>query len=153
MANCKTSLVRTIREYSEGEIVREDQFYINTNLKSSIRYNKGQKVLLISYNEEGEQVGKMQYNGWKPINGVEITKNRKSVYKDSVLVEEINYYFNTNQIFSKKTPTKEIFLDTLGTTLGFLDYKVQNGFSRPTNGVLCSRRSRRNSKYREVQRW
>ncbi|CAN0593788.1 unnamed protein product, partial [Ectocarpus sp. 12 AP-2014] len=117
----KGELIRSIREYVAGKLTKDEQFYENQQLMSSTSYTAGAKDLQISYNEEGEEIARMVYANWAPMNGTEIIGDRKTTYKDGKLVKEINDYFNTELVFSEKTLTTETCYDKDGSVLGVLN--------------------------------
>lgn len=130
----KGELISSIREYAGGKLVKEQTFYENKNKKSSADYTDGAKELQISYNEKGEEIARMVYDNWNPVNGIEIIGNRRATYKDGKLVEEVNTYYNTQLVFSKKTETTETFYTKDGSILGVLTLNDDNGYLKPMDG-------------------
>ncbi|QFZ53681.1 hypothetical protein FEZ18_02110 [Oceanihabitans sp. IOP_32] len=130
----KTELIRSIREYSNSKLKKDEQFYENQNLKSKTIYTDGKKELQISYNEAGQEIARMVYNNWNPVEGTEIIGNGSKTYKDGKLVKELNYYQDTNLIFSRKTSDLEIYYNKNGEELGRLILKDDNGYQKPTDG-------------------
>jgi antitoxin component YwqK of YwqJK toxin-antitoxin module len=130
----KGELIRSIREYVAGKLAKDEQFYENQQLMSSTSYTAGAKDLQISYNEDGEEIARMVYENWAPMNGTEIIGDRKTTYKDGKLVKEINDYYNTELVFSEKTLTTETYYDKDGSVLGTLSLLDDNGYSKPMNG-------------------
>ena len=130
----KGELIKHIREYSEGKLVKDQEFHENQKLKSSTSYTNGAKELQISYGKDGKEIARMVYENWNPMNGTEIFGDRKATYKDGKLVEEINYYFGTDIIFSKKTLSTETYYAKNGAVLGTLKLKDNNGYPKPMDG-------------------
>ncbi|MFD0796641.1 toxin-antitoxin system YwqK family antitoxin [Maribacter chungangensis] len=130
----KGELIKSIREYSGGKLVKDEQFYENQNLMSSTSYSAGAKELQISYNEKGEEIARMVYENWMPMNGTEIIGDRKTTYKDGKLIVEINDYYNTQVMFSKKTLTTETYYAKDGSVLGSLTMIDDRGYPKPMNG-------------------
>ncbi len=130
----KEELIKSIRTYSEGKLVTEQQFYENQQLKSRIEYTDGAKELQISYGEDGKEIARMVYKNWTPLNGTEIIGDRKATYKDGKLVVELNNYYNTDIVFSEKTTDKETYYDKNGTILGILNLEDDNGYLKAISG-------------------
>jgi antitoxin component YwqK of YwqJK toxin-antitoxin module len=130
----KAELVRSARTYIGGKLVKEEQFYENQKPMSSTSYNNGQKELQISYNTDGEEIARMVYENWAPITGTEIIGDRITTYREGKLIAEINNYYNTEVMFSKKTLVKETFYAKDGSLLGSINLLDDNGYPKPMNG-------------------
>lgn len=129
-----TDVVVSAKTYSKGNLVEEKTFYPSGQVKTKTQYVDKQKELQVSYDANGKEINSMQYKGYNPYNGTEILKDKKTIYKDGELVEEITYYPDTEIVQSKKTQTKEVFYDKKGNVLGELQLEYKNKYARPLNG-------------------
>lgn len=127
--------VQTIRDYKNGTMVYEEMHYENQVIKSKTYYENGGKERQISFDETGKEIGSIEYANYLPINGVELIGDRKSTYKDGVLVSETNYYPKTKNVLSKKTDALETYYDKEGNELGVLKYDNANNYPKPWDGT------------------
>lgn len=123
-------MIRSIREYSNSKLKKDEQFYENQNLKSKTIYTDGKKELQISYNEAGQEIARMVYNNWNPVEGTEIIGNGSKTYKDGKLVKELNYYQDTNLIFSRKTSRPRNLLQQKWGGIGAFNFKRRQRVSK-----------------------
>lgn len=129
-----SSVVISSRTYEDGVLTKEKSFYKSGSLKTETTYQNKTKELQISYSENGEEQNRMVYKDYRPYNGTEVLKDRISTYKDGRLVEEVQFFYNTDIPQSKKTETKQTFFDKEGKVLGELELEYSNGYSKPMNG-------------------
>ncbi|GMN10970.1 hypothetical protein MTsPCn9_27180 [Croceitalea sp. MTPC9] len=132
----KNDMVQMKSYYKAGLLEKAESLYENQNLKQFTSYQKGVKQYVVSYNEQGEQIARMDYDGYRPFNGKEVQKDREIIYKEGKLVEEIKYYPKNKNIASKKTSLKEIFYDVEGSVLGELILEEDDyGYTKPMSGL------------------
>ncbi|WP_282041127.1 hypothetical protein [Winogradskyella flava] len=122
------------RIYKNEQLLEDAVFYKNGSIKSITKYKGRDKDLQISYNEYGEEIARMKYEGYYPFEGTEILRDRETIYKNGELVSEINYYPDTKIIFSKKNPSEETYYDRAGNLLGTLEVLYENKYAKPING-------------------
>lgn len=130
----KPDVVTKIKIYQAGKLQKEQLLYSNGAVKSVATYKDNKKELQISYNEQGDEIARMVYEGYYPFSGTEINGNKTVTYANGELVTEINYYPKTKLIFNKKTKEKEIYYDIEGRVIGSLEVKYENKYVKPLNG-------------------
>lgn len=131
----KVEIINSVRTYQDEILLKQEAFYTNGNKKTITSYKDNNKDIQTSYDIDGNIIASVTYDGYYPLNGTELSNNKKATYKDGELVEEINYYPSTDIIFSKKTQTEEVFYDKDGKVIGNLELDYKNKYTRPINGT------------------
>jgi len=127
--------IQNIRDYKDGKVAYEELRYKNNIPKSKTFFKDAGKEKQISYNETGEEIGSIEYDNYRAMNGIEVIGDRMSTYKDGVLVAETNYYPTTKKVLSEKTNETETYYDKQGKVLGILKYDVSNNYPKPWEGT------------------
>ncbi|MFS4416643.1 toxin-antitoxin system YwqK family antitoxin [Maribacter sp. 2307ULW6-5] len=130
----RAELVSGKRVYANGKLQREETFYENQQTKSITTYRDGARLLQVSYDEDGQEVARMEYDNWRPMNGTEIQGDRQVTYKDGILLEEIIHYPFSPLVFKKKSGATEVFYTKDGGVMGTLQLVDEDGYMKPKNG-------------------
>lgn len=132
----EVGIIQSLRVYEDEKLLKQEEFYRDGKTKTIITYKKGfNKDLQISYDEKGTEIARATYEGYYPLNGTEISKDKRATFKDGELVEEINYYPKTEIVFCRKTQGKEVYYDSDGIILGTLETEYKNNYGKPLNGT------------------
>ncbi|MFS4467015.1 toxin-antitoxin system YwqK family antitoxin [Maribacter sp. 2210JD10-5] len=122
------------RVFENGIIQEEEQRYENQKLKRKTFYENGGKELMISYDENSNEIGRITYNNYAPVDGIEIFDNRTITYKEGKVIEEIDFYRDTDKKFSVKTRTTERYFDKDGTQIAEMKLDTTQSYSKPFEG-------------------
>ena len=129
-----SSTIQTVRRYKDGLLLEEEVRYKNQTVKSKTTYKKGGKELMLSFDREGNEIARMRYDNYNPVEGKEIFKDRTATYSDGKLVKAVNFYYETEKKFSVKTPFSETYFDKNGEILGILQLDTTQNYSKPLEG-------------------
>lgn len=130
----KEGLIVSTKTYKENKLQREEFYHANGQLQTLITYSDGKKENRISYSNNGEEIARMVYKDYYPFTGTELIGDKKTIYNEGELIQEINFYRNTDLVFSEKTLEKETYFDKEGNVLGKLFIEYQNKYGKPLNG-------------------
>ncbi|EPR74726.1 Phophatidylinositol-4-phosphate 5-kinase [Winogradskyella psychrotolerans RS-3] len=123
------------RTYNNGLLEKEELYYDGGKIKSLTTYTNNIKELQVSYDHTGNELSRMVYKSYYPYNGVEISGNKTSTYKEGELIEELKYYTDTNILFSKKNKEEEVYYNKEGVVMGILKVEYKNRYAQPLNGT------------------
>ncbi|WP_405410503.1 toxin-antitoxin system YwqK family antitoxin [Maribacter sp. Asnod1-A12] len=126
--------ISSITSYDDSKIIKEQFFNTDGILIRFTEFNNGVTSLQVTYNDEGKEIYRMKYENGFPYDGIQTLSDRKTVYKDGELIEEILFYRNTKLPQKKKTKTNEVYYDLEGNVLGELELKYENRYGTPWEG-------------------
>lgn len=126
--------IQSIKQYKNGDLIKEEARYNSRNIKSITTYKGTDKDLQISYNEQGEEIARLTYKDYLPFNGTEISRQGKVTYKEGKLLEEIQFYPNTQNMFCKKNQNEEIYYDKKGNIIGELKLSPGEYYGKAISG-------------------
>lgn len=138
--------IKSSRTYANGNISEDETYYDECGvLKTVNKYKDGKKYLQISYLENGDELSRMEYDNYRPMNGTQIVRDTKSTYKDGKLIVETNYFPNSKVVKSTKTPLKEVYFDFNGEKLGELSLNGDETYPKPVDGLRFSYHYKKNT--------
>lgn len=122
--------------YEAGQKSEDIIYYENQNIKTVTTFKPGgEKKEQIGFDEEGNEISRMEYKNYLPYNGKEILADRIAVYKEGKLIEETTFYTKTKKVFSVKTNDQERYYDIEGELLGILKLDNSENYSKPFSGT------------------
>ena len=120
--------------YTDGKISEDADYYLNGQVKAINKFKDGQKILQVSYTEDGSELAKMEYENYKPMNGTEINSLGQRTYENGELIKEIIFFYKTDIVQIEKTNEIEIYYDKEGNKLGELALENSNSYPKPLEG-------------------
>ena len=133
-SNRLAGAIQVKRVYKGGELQFESYYYKDGTLKRELFYEGGDKVLQKSYDESAKEIAQITFDKWLPQNGSEITENRKVTYKDGKLIEELEFYPDSQDTFMKKLGDESTYYKRDGSILGTLNFK-EGSYGTPLKGT------------------
>jgi len=130
----RTDVLQSSKTYESGFITKDVLYHDNAQTKAITTFEKGVRVLQVSFDEKGKEIARMVYANYRPLDGTEIQKGRIATYKSGELIEETNFFYNTEIPRVKKTKTSETYYDKSGKELGVLFLEDDNGYPKPKDG-------------------
>ncbi|MEM6864663.1 MAG: hypothetical protein AAF575_05760 [Bacteroidota bacterium] len=126
----------TIQAYENGATVWEKKF-TDGYLSSYTSYDeKNRKEKVLYYNRLGKVNDSLVYKDYVPWNGTEYALDFVRKYKEGKLIQETQFYRDTQKIFKKRNGALEVYYDKEGREMGKMVLSQENYYT-PLDGKQC----------------